>query len=146
MPACVWLRCCSTFGVCACALALVFPDPLLEQNERCVSALHLDTLNKQRAMLLVQSFMAGRTEDMRPEWVSTKVMCAVLQCVRLSHCVVLRATGVEVAPHVRFVALSRGFPACICHDVCAPSCSEHLPYLISNSHPPTYPQSSRNQA
>lgn len=41
-----------------------------------MSALHLDTLNKQRAMLLVQSFMAGRHEDMRPEWVSTKVMHA----------------------------------------------------------------------
>eukprot|EP00903_Cladosiphon_okamuranus_P009135 g8728.t1 len=41
-------------------------------NYRCVSALHLDTLNKQRAMLLMQSFMAGRHDDMRPEWVSTK--------------------------------------------------------------------------
>lgn len=49
------------------------PRLLGRRNERCVSALHLDTLNKQRAMLLVQSFMADRAEDMRPEWVSTKV-------------------------------------------------------------------------
>ncbi|CAM9573193.1 unnamed protein product [Pylaiella littoralis] len=41
-------------------------------NYRCVSALHLDTLNKQRAMLLVKSFVAGRPENMRPEWVSTQ--------------------------------------------------------------------------
>ena len=41
---------------------------------RCVSALHLDTLNKQRAMLLVRSFMAGRYDEMRPERVSKKVM------------------------------------------------------------------------
>ena len=40
---------------------------------RCVSALHLDTLNKQRAMILVRSFMGGRYEEMRPELVSTKV-------------------------------------------------------------------------
>ena len=39
-----------------------------------MSALHLDTLNKQRAMLLVRSFMAGRYDEMRPERVSKKVM------------------------------------------------------------------------
>ncbi|CAM9489017.1 unnamed protein product [Ectocarpus sp. 4 AP-2014] len=41
-------------------------------NYRCVSALHLDTLNKQRAMLLVRSFVAGRHEEMRPELISVK--------------------------------------------------------------------------
>lgn len=45
---------------------------------RCVSALHLDTLNKQRTMLLVQNFMADRTENMRPEWISTQVRAGLV--------------------------------------------------------------------
>ena len=84
-----------------------------------MSALHLDTLNKQRAMLLVQSFMAGGHEDMRPEWVSTKVMCLLL-CVRLTERFLcfMAVTGVEVVPlalsgAVRLCGLRR--PAFIAH-------------------------------
>ena len=40
---------------------------------RCVSALHLDTLNKQRAALLVRAFTAGKYKEMHPESVSAKV-------------------------------------------------------------------------
>ncbi|CAN0130865.1 unnamed protein product [Ascophyllum nodosum] len=41
-------------------------------NFRCVSALHLDTLNKQRAALLVRAFTTGRLKEMRPECISVK--------------------------------------------------------------------------
>ena len=55
--------------VCVCARAVPCVD-----LKRCVSALHLDTLNKQRAALLVRAFTTGRLKEMRPECISVKVM------------------------------------------------------------------------
>lgn len=55
-------------------------------GDRCVSALHLDTLNKQRAMLLVQSFMADRPEKMRPELISTQVRAGVCLYLQFAVC------------------------------------------------------------
>lgn len=40
---------------------------------RCVSALHLNTLNKQRTMILVRDFRAGRHDRMHPRDVSKQV-------------------------------------------------------------------------
>ena len=63
--------CGSSRVMCCCAVSLLFF--VVFAYGRCVSALHLDTLNKQRAMLLVRSFMAGKYDEMRPERVSKKV-------------------------------------------------------------------------
>ncbi|CAM9511514.1 unnamed protein product, partial [Sphacelaria rigidula] len=43
-------------------------------NYRCVSALHLNTLNKQRTKLLVRSFVKGNYDQMNLEWVSGQVI------------------------------------------------------------------------
>lgn len=87
-PACMYgcVRMVSCVAPCCvvCVRARVCVALRSWKRKRCVSALHLDTLNKQRAMLLVQSFMGGRHEDMRPEWVSTKVI--VVPCARLKPC------------------------------------------------------------
>lgn len=76
---------------------------------RCVSALHLDTLNKQRTMLLVQSFIKGKHEQMQLEWVSSKVM-RVFVCLFVCFFVSTHtpAPAISARQHGVFVLLHDG--------------------------------------